>query len=211
MMQTRDTTHIHQYKHRWPKHARPSICFELPSCWDWSSSLTVNLYTIILSPVLTKHLMLWVAKCLCARTARPLLLLVLCPHVCTRNIKGQMGEKNSFPWASALQMEPGSYGMFEGIYLLEIYKELFWSSNFLPGSQRKQQIQESSVMDVYCTRSSGERCDLFLPLTSYVTLASPLLRFLILFYFFLFKWEASFQTSHKNVLKIKCSINKLSR
>ena len=97
MMQTRDATHIHLCKHRWPKHAGPSICFKLPSCSVRSSSLTVNLYTIISSPVLTRHLMLWVAKCLWARTARPLLLLVLCPHACTSNIKGQMGEKNSFP------------------------------------------------------------------------------------------------------------------
>lgn len=95
MLQTRETTHIHR-KHRWPRHARPSICFELPPCWDWSSSLTVNLYTIILSPILTRHLMLWVAKCLCARTLFPLLLLVLCPHVWAKNIKGQMGE-NKFP------------------------------------------------------------------------------------------------------------------
>ena len=90
-------THIHLCKHRWPKHAGPSICLKLPSCSIRSSSLTVNLYTIISSPVLTRHLMLWVAKCLWARTARPLLLLVLCPHACASNIKGQMGEKNYFP------------------------------------------------------------------------------------------------------------------
>lgn len=122
MMQTRDTTHIHQCKHRWPKHAGPSICFELPSCGDWFSSLTANLYTITLSPMLTGHLMLRAAKCLCARTSRPLLLLVLCPHAWARNIKGQMGEKNSFPCASAF------YRMWEGIHLFKIYKELFWDS-----------------------------------------------------------------------------------
>ena len=90
-------THIHLCKHRWPKHAGPPICLKLPSRSIRSSSLTVNLYTIISSPVLTRHLMLWVAKCLWARTARPLLLLVLCPHACASNIKGQMGEKNCFP------------------------------------------------------------------------------------------------------------------
>lgn len=102
-IQTRDTTHIHQRKHRWPTHARPSICSELSSCWDWSSSLMVNLYAIIPAPLLTRHLVLWVAKCLCARTSRPLLLLVLYPHAWAKNIKGQMGEKNSCLWASPLQ------------------------------------------------------------------------------------------------------------
>lgn len=132
MIQTSDTTHIHQRKHRWPTHARPSICFQLPSCWDWSSSLMVNLYAIISAPVLTRHLMLWVAKCLRARTSRPLLLLVPYPHAWAKNIKGQMGEKNSFLWASALQTEPGSCGMCEEICLFKIHKEPFWDSNFVP-------------------------------------------------------------------------------
>lgn len=96
MLQTRETTHIHLYKHWWPRHARPSICFELKSCWDWPSNLTVNLYTITLSPILTRHLTLWVAKCSCARTLFPVLLLVLWPHAWAKNITGRMGE-NKFP------------------------------------------------------------------------------------------------------------------
>ena len=96
MMPTRGTAHIHQCKYRWPKHARPSICFQLPSCWDRASSLTANLYTIILSPVLTRHFTLLVAECLWARTSLPLLPLVLCPHAGAGDRKGQMG-KNKFP------------------------------------------------------------------------------------------------------------------
>lgn len=119
MLQTRETTHIHQCEHGWPKHARPSICLELPFCWDRSSSLTVNLYTTILSAILTSHLTLWVAKRLCARTLFPLLLLVLCPHAWAKNIKGRW-VRTSFPCLSVLQTQSGSYGMCEGLYRFKI-------------------------------------------------------------------------------------------
>lgn len=128
-MRTREVTHIHQNKHGWPLRARPSFCSELPSCWAWLGSLTVNLYTIILSPALTRHLLLWRAKCLCARTPRPLLSLEFCLHAWARNIKGHMGEKKSSPWASALLTEPGFCQTWRGIYLFKIFKELFSDFN----------------------------------------------------------------------------------
>lgn len=129
MMRTREVTHIHQNKHRWPLSARPSICSVLRSCWAWLSSLTVNLYTIILSPALTRHLLLWRAKCLCPRTSRPLLSLEFCLHAWARNIKGHMGEKKRFPRASAFLTESGFCQTWRGIYLFKIYKELFSDSN----------------------------------------------------------------------------------
>lgn len=141
VLQARDTTHIHQCKHRWPKHARPSICLELPSCWDWSSFLTVNLYTIILSPILTRHLMLWVAKCLCARTLSPLLLLVLCPHVWAKNLKAKW-VRTSFPGLSALQTQPGSYGICVKISIfLKYTRNCLGTFFFLLGTQWKQQMR----------------------------------------------------------------------
>lgn len=55
--------------------------------------------------------------------------------------------RTSFPWSSALQTQPGSYGMCEGLYLFKIYKKLFGGFFFLPGTQWKQHIHESVVME----------------------------------------------------------------
>lgn len=115
MMQTRRITHIHQCKHKWPKHSSLSAMSCHPA--ESGPALIVNLYTVISSPLLTRHLMLWVAKCLCARTPCPLLLLVLNFYAWARNMKGQMGEKKMFPWASTLKMFSGSYLLYEVIYL----------------------------------------------------------------------------------------------
>lgn len=157
-MRTREVTHIHQNKHGWPLRARSSICSELPSCWAWLGSLTVNLYTIILSPALTRHLLLWRAKCLCARTPRPLLSLEFCLHAWARNIKGHMGEKKSSPWASALLTEPGFCQTWRGRFISLKYTKSCSQTLIHIIRQWGQTAQPSAVTKRVLGRA--KKCDL---------------------------------------------------